>query len=261
MLPGGRAEVSVTPDPERPGVLVTARLAALADVPALVARVRRMFDLDADSVAIDAALSADPVLAPLVAAVPGIRIAGSVDGEEALFRTLIGQQISVAAARTVLGRLVADLGAGPDGARFPSAATIAERGAEVLRGPASRIATILRAADAVASGELRLDVETPAAELRERLLALPGIGPWTADYLAMRVLGNPDVLIIDRPGDPAERCGRSASPPRAAGSLAERGTALGAVAQLRDASTCGGPGPIARSALRRCGDAGSRQPA
>jgi AraC family transcriptional regulator of adaptative response / DNA-3-methyladenine glycosylase II len=194
-LPGGRAEVTITPDPDRPGVLVAARLSALADVPALVARVRRMFDLDADSIAIDTALSADPVLAPLVAAVPGIRIAGSVDGEEALFRTLIGQQISVAAARTVLGRLVADLGSGPDGLRFPSAATIAERGAEVLRGPASRIATILRAADAVASGELRLDVETPAAELRERLLALPGIGPWTADYLAMRVLGNPDVLI------------------------------------------------------------------
>ncbi|HEX7835005.1 MAG TPA: AlkA N-terminal domain-containing protein, partial [Pseudolysinimonas sp.] len=191
MLPGGRAEIAVSPDLERPGVLVSARLTALADVPALVARVRRMFDLDADSVAIDTALSADPVLAQLVAAVPGIRIAGNVDGEEALFRTLIGQQISVAAARTVLGRLVKDLG----GARFPSAATIAEHGADVLRGPASRIATILRAAEAVASGELRLDVETPAAELRERLLALPGIGPWTADYLAMRVLGNPDVLI------------------------------------------------------------------
>jgi AraC family transcriptional regulator of adaptative response / DNA-3-methyladenine glycosylase II len=192
MLPGGRAEISVSPDLERAGVLVSARLAALSDVPALVSRVRRMFDLDADSVAIDTALSRDPVLAPLIAAVPGIRIAGHVDGEEALFRTLIGQQISVAAARTVLGRLVADLG---DGVRFPSAATIAERGAEVLRGPASRITSILRAADAVADGELRLDVETPAAELRERLLALPGIGPWTADYLAMRVLGNPDVLI------------------------------------------------------------------
>jgi AraC family transcriptional regulator of adaptative response / DNA-3-methyladenine glycosylase II len=191
-LPGGRAELAVTPDLDRPGVLVSARLTALADVPALVARVRRMFDLDADSVAIDSALSSDPGLAPLVAAVPGIRIAGNVDGEEALFRTLIGQQISVAAARTVLGRLVADLG---DGTRFPTAATIAEHGTEVLRGPASRIATILRAADAVASGELRLDVETPATELREKLVALPGIGPWTADYLTMRVLGNPDVLI------------------------------------------------------------------
>lgn len=190
-LPGGTAEIRVVPDAGRPGIVVTARLAALADVPALVARMRRLFDLDADSVAIDAALSRDPVLSPLVAAVPGIRLAGSPDGEEALFRTLVGQQISVAAARTVLGRLVADLGGGV----FPSAATIAERGGDVLRGPATRIATILGAARAIADGELRLDVETPAAELRARLLALPGIGPWTADYLAMRVLGNPDILL------------------------------------------------------------------
>ncbi|MCU1415970.1 MAG: DNA-3-methyladenine glycosylase 2 family protein, partial [Schumannella sp.] len=123
-LPGGPANVVVIPDEQRPGVIVTARLHALADVPALVARVRRMFDLDADSVAIDAALSKDPVLGPLVAAVPGIRLAGSVDGEEALFRTLVGQQISVAAARTVLGRLVKDLGGGA----FPSAETIAAGG-------------------------------------------------------------------------------------------------------------------------------------
>lgn len=190
-LPGGAAAVSVVPDESRPGVVVTARLAALADVPALVARIRRMFDLDADSVAIDAALSADPVLAPLVAAVPGIRLAGSPDGEEALFRTLVGQQISVAAARTVLGRLVADLGGGV----FPSAQTIAERGREVLRGPATRVNTIVGAAEALADGRVVLDVATPAAELRAQLLALPGVGPWTADYLAMRVLGNPDILL------------------------------------------------------------------
>ncbi|GAA2086452.1 Ada metal-binding domain-containing protein [Pseudolysinimonas kribbensis] len=189
-LPHGPAAVRVALDPDQPGVLVQARLADLADVPALSARVRRMFDLDADSVAIDEALGADPALRPLVAAVPGIRIAGVADGEEALFRTLVGQQISVAAARTVLGRLVADLGGGA----FPSAAAIAERGPEVLRGPATRIATIIGAAEAVVRGDLRLDVETPAVELRERLLALPGIGPWTADYLAMRALGNPDTL-------------------------------------------------------------------
>jgi AraC family transcriptional regulator of adaptative response / DNA-3-methyladenine glycosylase II len=190
-LPGGPASVWIAPDEQRPGVIVTSRLGALADVPALVARVRRMFDLDADSVAIDASLARDPVLAPIVAAVPGIRLAGAADGPEALFRTLVGQQISVAAARTVLGRLVADLG---DGA-FPTAEQLAEHGREVLRGPASRVNTIIRTAEAVAAGELRVDVETPAAELRRRLLALPGIGPWTADYLAMRVLGNPDILL------------------------------------------------------------------
>jgi AraC family transcriptional regulator of adaptative response / DNA-3-methyladenine glycosylase II len=210
-LPHGRADVTVRLDPERAGVIVTARLASLADLPALSSRVRRLFDLDADSVAIDEALASDAVLAPLVAAVPGIRIPGSADGAETLFRTLIGQQISVAAARTVVGRLVADLGepvtadagtaersGGPisGGFRmFPTAEAIAERGAAVLRGPANRVATIIRVADAVASGRLRLDVETPAAELREQLLALPGVGPWTADYLAMRALGNPDSFL------------------------------------------------------------------
>lgn len=191
-LPHGRADVTVRLDPDRTGVVVTARLASLADLPALTSRVRRLFDLDADSVAIDGALTGDPVLAPLVAAAPGIRIPGSADGAETLFRTLIGQQISVAAARTVVARLVADLG---EGGMFPTPEAIAERGGAVLRGPANRVATVIRVADAVASGRLRLDVETPAAELRERLLALPGVGPWTADYLAMRVLGNPDTFL------------------------------------------------------------------
>jgi AraC family transcriptional regulator of adaptative response / DNA-3-methyladenine glycosylase II len=191
LLPHGRAEVCVRLDGERPGVIVTAHLASLADVPALSSRVRRLFDLDADSVAIDAALATDPVLRPLIAARPGIRIPGATDGTELLIRTLIGQQISVAAARTVLGRLVAELGEGG----FPSAEAIAQRGAEVLRGPARRVATIVRAADALARGALRLDLETPAAELREQLLAVPGIGPWTADYLVLRGLGNPDTFL------------------------------------------------------------------
>jgi AraC family transcriptional regulator of adaptative response / DNA-3-methyladenine glycosylase II len=191
-LPHGRADVTLRLDPERPGVVVTAKLASLADLPALSSRVRRLFDLDADSVAIDEALADDPVLAPLVAAAPGIRIPGSADGAETLFRTLIGQQISVAAARTVVGRLVAELG---DDGMFPTPEAIAERGAVVLRGPANRVATIIRVADAVASGTLKLDLETPAVELRAQLLELPGVGPWTADYLALRVLGNPDTLL------------------------------------------------------------------
>ena len=194
-LPGGRAEISARPEVAgaRPGILVTARLASLGDVPSLVARMRRMFDLDADSVAIDGALASDPALAPLVAATPGIRIAGSADAEEQLFRTLVGQQISVAAARTVLGRLVAELGDG----LFPDAATILERGPAVLRGPATRVATILGAARALVEGALRLDVGMPAAALREQLVRLPGIGPWTSDYLALRVLGNPDTFLAD----------------------------------------------------------------
>jgi AraC family transcriptional regulator of adaptative response / DNA-3-methyladenine glycosylase II len=185
-LPGGRADIEVRLDGA--GVVLQARLAALSDLPALTARVRRMFDLDADSVAIDGHLARDPDLAPLVAATPGIRIAGSADPDEALFRTLLGQQISVAAARTVLGRLVEHFG------DFPSAAQLADRGHEVLRGPATRVAAILRIAGVVAAGDLPMHPATPVAELRERLLALPGVGPWTADYLAMRALGHPDAF-------------------------------------------------------------------
>lgn len=190
-LPHGVASVRIELDGAA-GIRCIARLASVADVATLVARVRRQFDLDADSVAIDEALSSDPDLAPLVAAVPGIRLPGSLDAEETLFRTLVGQQISVAAARTVLGRLTAELGT--DGL-FPAAAVLAERGREVLRGPASRIATIIGVAEALASGTLSLDVSTPLDEFTANLVKLPGVGPWTAGYLAMRVLGNPDILL------------------------------------------------------------------
>ena len=189
-LPGGVAHVRLGLDGD--GITCTARLTSIADVSTLVSRVRRLYDLDADSVAIDGALARDAVLAPLVNARPGIRLPGAVDPDEALFRTLVGQQISVAAARTVLGTITRELGT--DGL-FPTAAQIAERGREVLRGPATRIATILGAAEAIASGELVLDVGMPVDELTARLTALPGVGPWTAGYLAMRVLGNPDTML------------------------------------------------------------------
>lgn len=192
-LPGGMASIEVRPEASGGALVASVRLARLADVGAAVARIRRAFDLDADATAIDAALAADPALAPLVAAVPGIRIAGSFDPVEALFRTLVGQQISVAAARTALGRLVAQLGEGG----FPSAATLAERGRDVLRGPTSRIDAIVGVAEAIAEGRLALDIGMPLADFRATLLAQRGIGPWTADYLAMRALGSPDVLPVD----------------------------------------------------------------
>ncbi|MDZ4046010.1 MAG: 3-methyladenine DNA glycosylase, partial [Rhodoglobus sp.] len=124
--------------------------------------------------------------------VPGIRLPGALDPEEALFRTLVGQQISIAATRTVLGTLTRELG--EDG-HFPTATAFAERGREVLRGPASRVSTIVGAAEAIVEGRIRLDLGMPATEFTEQLTALPGVGPWTAGYLAMRVLGNPDTLL------------------------------------------------------------------
>jgi AraC family transcriptional regulator of adaptative response / DNA-3-methyladenine glycosylase II len=94
----------------------------------------------------------------------------------------------------VLGRLTAELGS--DGL-FPTALQLAEHGREVVRGPASRINTIVGVAEAIVSGELSLDLATPIDEFEARLVRLPGVGPWTAGYLAMRVLGNPDILLAN----------------------------------------------------------------
>jgi AraC family transcriptional regulator of adaptative response / DNA-3-methyladenine glycosylase II len=188
-----------------PHVTATLRLADPRDLGPAVARVRRLLDLDADPVAVDELLGADPTLAPAVAAVPGIRLPGTVDGAETAIRTLLGQQVSVAAARTAASRLAAALGerlppalAAEDAdLLFPTAATLAGRGAEVLTGPARRTATVLAVAGAIADGSLVLDPGREPADLRAELVALPGIGPWTAGYLAMRVLGDPDELLAE----------------------------------------------------------------
>ncbi|PPL15361.1 DNA-3-methyladenine glycosylase family protein, partial [Microterricola pindariensis] len=201
-LPAGTATValSLAGTPEAPFVSCAATLDELADLAPLVSRVRRLLDLDADAAAIDAALAADPALAPAVARVPGIRVPGSMSPEETLFRALIGQQISVAAARTLLGRLAEALGDRLPAERggwtlFPTAAQIAAGGRGVLRGPVARIDTIMRVAEALACGELWLDVGESKEDLSARLMAVKGIGPWTAGYVSMRVLGSPDVLL------------------------------------------------------------------
>ncbi|NII41379.1 AraC family transcriptional regulator of adaptative response / DNA-3-methyladenine glycosylase II [Curtobacterium flaccumfaciens] len=199
----------------RTGLDLLVRLSDLSDLPTLVARVRSLFDLDADPVAVDAALAAVPELAPVVARVPGMRLPGAVDAHEVVFRTLIGQQVSVAAARTAQTRLVAALGvpvaaglvpgvvAGPESSDlddsvvrlFPRAAVIAERGREVLRGPAARVDTIVRVAAALAEGTLVVHGGQSLDELRSGLLAVKGIGPWTADYVALRVRHHPDLFL------------------------------------------------------------------
>jgi len=189
-------------------VTATLRLADPRDLGPAVARLRRLLDLDADPVAIDDLLGADPALAPRVAAVPGIRLPGSVDGVETALRAVLGQQVSVPAARTAVSRLAAALGdrvapatAGtgtdvraPD-LLFPTAAQIAAGGAEVLTGPMRRTATVLALAEALADGRLVLDAGRDPVDLRAALVAIPGIGPWTAGYLAMRLLGDPDELL------------------------------------------------------------------
>ncbi len=201
-LPHGSARVRVTLDAERPGVRVVARLQHLSDVAPLTARVRRWFDLDADASSIDLSLARDALLRPFVEAVPGIRIPGALDPAEALVRTMVGQQISLASTRTVLGRIAAEIAALEGRAAdehgllpFPTSLELATHAPGVLRGPATRITAIHRVASALANGELELDVGLSTAELRSRLLQQPGVGPWTADYVCVRVLGSPDVLL------------------------------------------------------------------
>ena len=217
-LPGGPALVRFEAggDALAPSIDVEARLATLADLPPLVARVRRLFDLDADAVAIDSALALDPRLAASVAAVPGIRVPGCLDPHELVFRALVGQQVSVKAARTALTRLAAelgervDLGAGADDSPtllFPTSAAIAAEGEQVLRGPAARIRTIVDVARRLDGGDLVVAAQRERAELARDLLAVPGIGPWTAGYVAMRVTRAPDVLLT---GDLALRNGAAA---------------------------------------------------
>lgn len=207
-MAGGPAWFAVDQDSSE-RLHLRARVTQLGDLAPLVSTVRRIFDLDADPLAVDEALSAHPETAPLVARTPGIRVPGSADPHEMLIRAMVGQQITVVAARTALTALTAALGERTEhGLLFPTMTAIAEHGAEVLRGPAARIRAIVGAAAALADGSLTLTVGDDGVDQRAALLAMPGIGPWTADYVRMRVLGDPDVLL---PGDVALRAGAAAS--------------------------------------------------
>ncbi len=196
-LPHGEAIAELTP---RDGhVECVLRLADLRDLAMAVGRCRALFDLDADPAAVDAALAADPLLAPLVRAAPGRRVPGAADGAELAFRAVLGQQISVGAARGIAGRLSAALGrplAAPhDSLRFtfPSAVALATADPVLLPMPASRQRTIQALAAAIVNEELDLSPGADRDALRERLLGLPGVGPWTVEYILMR-LGDPDAF-------------------------------------------------------------------
>ena len=204
-LPHGPASVTVHLDGGTRGYVHTElRLTEPRDLGPAVARLRRLLDLDADPQAVDELLGADPALSGAVAAVPGIRLPGAVDGLEITVRALLGQQISVAAARTTGARLVtavgdplpADLAGDGPALLFPTAERLAAEVARTIGGPARRAATLEGVATAVADGALVLDAGCDAAELRAALTALPGVGPWTAGYVAMRLLGDPDEPLV-----------------------------------------------------------------
>jgi AraC family transcriptional regulator of adaptative response / DNA-3-methyladenine glycosylase II len=204
----GRVELAIRPSYAE----ATLHLADMRDLAPAVARCRRLLDLDADPVAVDAALALDPALAPSIAKEPGVRVPGAVDGFEMAVRAVVGQQISVAGARTVLSRLVAAASPPPDpgvdGLRgFPTAAEVADAPDTAFGMPAARRRTLRALATAVADGQLHLDPGADREETEARLVETPGIGPWTAQYVALRALGDPDVLL---PTDLGERRGAAA---------------------------------------------------
>jgi AraC family transcriptional regulator of adaptative response / DNA-3-methyladenine glycosylase II len=199
VLPAPSGPALVTLSPGDGAVRCEVRLSDVRDLVAVVARVRRLLDLDADPVAVDELLGSDPALAPLVAKRPGLRAPGAADGFETAVRTIVGQQISLRGARTVVGRLVADYGepaiAGSEWRSFPTPEALAAADPERLPMPRARGRSVVALAAAFAAGTIALDAGADRAALRGQLLALPGVGPWTADYLRMRATCDPDVLL------------------------------------------------------------------
>ncbi len=205
---GASGTLAVRRHPRRRCLVVEVEGPVSAHAAALAAPLARMFDVQADSLAISAHFAVDPWLAPLVAAAPGLRVPGAWSGFELVVRAIVGQQVSVKAATTIVGRLVQRVGKPIEGHphsgtawRFPAPADLAAADLAGIGMPGKRVAALQGFAAAVASGaavierDLKKTAEpqgaTPDASrdldaMREALLALPGIGPWTVEYVAMR---------------------------------------------------------------------------
>jgi AraC family transcriptional regulator of adaptative response / DNA-3-methyladenine glycosylase II len=207
-LPHGSATVALSPADR--WVSATLRLSDVRDLAPAVARCRRLFDLDADPIAVDATLAADPALSAAVSAEPGVRVPRAVDGFEMAVRAIVGQQVSVAGARTTLTRMLRAAGSFQESDElvgFPAAAVIADLPDSAFGMPASRRETIRALAGAVADGKIDLEPGADRDESMARLMEVPGIGAWTAGYVAMRAIGDPDVFL---PTDIAVRRGARA---------------------------------------------------
>ncbi|MCP9205891.1 AlkA N-terminal domain-containing protein [Streptomyces sp. NEAU-Y11] len=198
-LPYGPGVVALSPRPDH--IACQLSLADLRDLAGAISRCRRMLDLDADPAAVDELLRADDRLAPLVDKAPGRRVPGTVDAEEFAVRAVLGQQVSTAAARTHAARLVTAHGepvADPAGGLthlFPTVGALAGLDPEALAMPRTRRATLTGLIGALAEGRVTLGVGTDWDAARAGLTALPGLGPWTVEIIAMRALGDPDAFI------------------------------------------------------------------
>jgi AraC family transcriptional regulator of adaptative response / DNA-3-methyladenine glycosylase II len=195
-LPHGHGVVALSPTPEH--IACTLRLQDLRDLGAAISRCRRLLDLDADPVAIDAQLCRDPMLETLVRKAAGRRVPRTVDGHELAIRAVLGQQVSTAAGRTLAARLVTAFGEQVEDDSlthlFPTARQLVDA-REHLAMPRARRETVLTLARALADGDVDLDPGADRQVAREQLAALKGIGPWTVETVAMRALGDPDAFI------------------------------------------------------------------
>ncbi|MGH8777643.1 DNA-3-methyladenine glycosylase family protein [Paraburkholderia sp.] len=197
---GDAGTLTVRLHPRKRCIVATIDGAASRHADALAAPIARMFDLHADPKKIAAHFADDPWLAPLVDAAPGLRVPGAWSGFELVVRAIVGQQVSVKAATTIIGRLVQRAGERIDDHphantawRFPTPAALAAVDLEKIGMPGKRVAALQGFARAVASGDVPLDSAVEdAAALRAALLALPGIGPWTVEYVAMRAWRDAD---------------------------------------------------------------------
>src|SRR5437899_6362496 len=200
-LPRGAGVVAL--EPVDTHIQCTLRLESMADLTSAVRQCRRLLDLDADPLSVVEVLSKDRRLSSVVKKHPGLRAPGAVDGTELAIQAVLGQQVSLAAARTLASRLVTahgDVIKIPDPTLtplLPAADAIATADLSRLGVPATRRATLRALAQAVAAGDLALDPGADRVELHRKLTALPGIGDWTAGYIVMRALGDPDTFLPD----------------------------------------------------------------
>ena len=199
---GAAAVMALTPHPTDHHVTLEMSIVEIPELGGIVQAARRAFDLDADPAAVDELLVADRKLRPLVRTTPGMRLPGTVDGFELAVRAVLGQQVSVGAARTLAGRLTHRFGtplarpAGEVTHLFPAPGELAEESMNGLGLTTGRVETIRRLAEMVAVGKLDL---TGSADLGDTLAVLreiPGVGAWTAAYVAMRALRDPDAFPV-----------------------------------------------------------------
>ncbi len=213
-IDGRKGTITVTQNESAAQLQLTIQGDVTAYADKIIPRVRTIFDLDVDLVSVHHALVSDPVLGPLIARNPGLRVPGAWSPFELLVRTIVGQQVTVKAATTIMGRIASRFGtpivvAGMDAPayHFPTPAVLAQAHWDGIGMPGKRVAALQAVARAIDEGAITFP--TPGedtAAFRADLLQLPGIGPWTVEYFAIRALRDPDAwpatdLVLKRAVD------------------------------------------------------------